>query len=118
MFKRRMLVLVSTTVSLFLLAVLASTAAADPCTPGSGYDPLCDVNQDNTIDVKDILLTAGHWNSSGTWTLTHDHFGETWTGTGTGLDIRTTSSGVYAFVGVNEATTGTRYRRRPADIGA
>jgi hypothetical protein len=44
------------------------------CTPGAEYDPACDVNHDDTIDIYDIQLTAGHWNETGTWTIElHDH---------------------------------------------
>jgi hypothetical protein len=46
------------------------------------YDPACDVNHDNTINITDIQLTASHWNQSGPWVSDnqHDHLGQVWTG--------------------------------------
>lgn len=38
------------------------------CVPGDSYDPVCDVNRDNTINIVDIMLVAGHWSQDGTWT--------------------------------------------------
>ena len=38
------------------------------CVPGDSYQPACDLNRDNTIDVVDIMLVAGHWSQDGTWT--------------------------------------------------
>jgi len=37
------------------------------CTPGDSYQPACDVNRDNTIDIVDIMLVASKWQRSGTW---------------------------------------------------
>ncbi len=63
------------------MATLATTASAapltSPCGPGATYDPACDVNHDNIVDVLDIQLTAGHWNQTGTWTA-----GDSWALTG------------------------------------
>jgi hypothetical protein len=49
------------------------------CLPGVGYASGCDVDQDGDIDIFDIQLTAGRWNSSGAYTSSHTHWGETWT---------------------------------------
>jgi len=38
------------------------------CAPGDSYDPVCDVNRDNVIDIVDIMLVASKWQRSGTWT--------------------------------------------------
>ena len=46
----------------------ALTPAAGPCAPGASYDPACNVDHDNDVDIFDIQLAAGHWNQSGTWT--------------------------------------------------
>ncbi len=75
---RRMIVL-----CLVLVVLLASQAAAapaprflaGPCTPGASYNPACDVDRDNDVDIFDVQLTAGRWGSSGTyladgWSLT------------------------------------------------
>lgn len=48
---------------------------AGPCTTGQTYDPACDVDHDNDVDVFDIQLTASRWGTSGTyvdasWSLT------------------------------------------------
>ncbi|WP_423224945.1 hypothetical protein [Candidatus Amarolinea aalborgensis] len=38
-----------------------------PCTIGVDYDPACDVDHDNDVDIFDIQLTAGHWNQNGSY---------------------------------------------------
>ncbi len=68
---RRLLAL---TVALALLLPAAATAApapsvlAGPCLAGGSYDPACDVDHNGVIDVLDIQLTAGRWNTNGVWT--------------------------------------------------
>ena len=58
-----------------LLASGVATGAQGPLTSGSGgcvagdsYDPACDVNRDNIINIVDIQLVASHWRQAGTWT--------------------------------------------------
>jgi len=73
-------------IALCLVVLLASgvaTGAQGPqasasggCAPGNSYDPICDVNRDNIIDVVDIMLVASKWQRSGTWTS------DTWSLTG------------------------------------
>lgn len=60
--------------ALFLVSGVA-TGAQGPlasgsggCAPGSSYDPVCDVNRDNIIDIVDIMLVASKWQHTGTWT--------------------------------------------------
>ena len=43
-------------------------SASGGCVPGNSYDPVCDVNRDNIIDIVDIMLVASKWQRSGTWT--------------------------------------------------
>lgn len=52
------------------------------CTPGAAYDPACDVDHDNDVDIFDIQLAAGHWNQAGTFVSdnNHTHLGQTWAG--------------------------------------
>ena len=50
------------------------------CSSGAGYASGCDVDQDGDIDILDVQLTAGRWNSSGVYTSGHTHWGETWIG--------------------------------------
>ena len=38
------------------------------CVPGDSYQPACDLNRDNTIDIVDIMLVASKWSQDGTWT--------------------------------------------------
>jgi hypothetical protein len=38
------------------------------CVAGDSYDPVCDVNRDNIINVVDLQLVASHWRHAGTWT--------------------------------------------------
>jgi hypothetical protein len=65
------------------------TPVAAGCAPGGGYDPACDVNHDDQIDVTDILLTAGHWGETGAWTIEpHTHLGQIWTGSDNPLKIQ------------------------------
>lgn len=64
-----------------LLTLVGSAGAAEPATPdaatsptaagcasGPTYDPACDVNHDDTVDVVDLELTASHWGQGGVWT--------------------------------------------------
>ncbi|MFZ2517773.1 MAG: hypothetical protein WA089_03665, partial [Anaerolineae bacterium] len=79
---------------LTLLATLTGAAGsaplAGPCIPGAAYDPACDANQDGTITVNDIQLTAGHWSQSGAYVSdnNHNHLGQTWTGMDNPLKIQ------------------------------
>ncbi len=43
------------------------TPQTAPCTPGAAYNPACDVDHDNDVDIFDIQLTAGHWGQTGTF---------------------------------------------------
>ncbi len=74
------------------LLVPTATAApfAAPCVPGASYNSACDANQDGTINLTDIQLTAGHWNQSGTFVSdsNHTHLGQTWTGASNPLKIQ------------------------------
>ena len=38
------------------------------CVAGDSYDPVCDVNRDNIIDIVDIMLVASKWRQEGAWT--------------------------------------------------
>ena len=78
---------------LALSLAAGTTVAAAPCAFGAEYDPTCDVNQDGTIDVLDIQLTAGHWDQAGTWT----GGGDGWLLTGNGGTDPTTN-----FVGTTD----------------
>ncbi len=49
------------------LARPAARPHAGPCTPGAGYDPACDVDRDNDVDIFDIQLTAGRWGTNGAY---------------------------------------------------
>ncbi len=58
-----------------LLVSSTATGAQGPqasesggCAPGDSYDPTCDVNRDNMIDIVDIMLVASKWQRSGAWT--------------------------------------------------
>lgn len=82
---------------LFVIVVLlvptaAAAPLAGPCMPGATYDPACDADQDGSITVADIQLTAGHWNQSGTFVSdsNHDHLGQAWTGAGNPLTLQGT----------------------------
>ncbi len=79
------------------------------CLPGAGYASGCDVDQDGDVDINDIQLTAGRWNTSGAYTSSHTHWGETWTGTGShGLRLEnTTASGTaFGIYGKSASTSG------------
>ncbi len=80
------------------------------CLPGAGYTSGCDVDQDGDIDIFDIQLTAGRWNSSGVYTAGHTHWGETWTGAAGPQGLRVehtgTTGSVSAVAGQNASTTG------------
>lgn len=105
-------------VVLLVLGLLIGPAAAQEapegpevaaCLPGAGYASGCDVDQDNDIDIFDIQLTAGRWNTSGAYTSSHTHWGETWTGTGlNGLRLENTfaSGFAYALYGQSDSTAG------------
>ena len=83
--------------------------AVSACLPGAGYTSGCDVDQDNDIDINDIQLTAGRWNTSGAYTSGHNHWGETWTGTGPhGLRLENTdaSGTTYGLWGQSASTAG------------
>ena len=84
----RLLILVPVLLALISLPTAAAPQAG-PCGPGTTYDPACDVNHDNQINITDIQLTAGHWNQSGTWVSDnqHDHLGQEWTGTNNPLKL-------------------------------
>lgn len=58
--------LVMTLLGVVLLAAPAASAVG-PCAPGAVYDPACDVDRDNDVDIFDIQLTASRWNTTGTW---------------------------------------------------
>jgi hypothetical protein len=108
---------------LALALVISSASAQAPespavsaCTAGAGYAPGCDVDQDNDIDITDIQLTAGRWNSTGVYSSGHNHFGETWSGTtpATGLYVQhTATSGLNsALFGQTASTSGYGVRAR------
>ena len=83
------LILVLTLLST-LTGTTSSAPLAGPCVPGAAYDPACDANQDGTITVNDIQLTAGHWNQTGTFVSdsNHTHLGQTWTGANNPIKIQ------------------------------
>jgi hypothetical protein len=66
-----------TGIALCLALLLASgmaTSAQGPlasgsggCAPGDSYDPVCDVNRDDVINIVDIMLVASKWQRVGTW---------------------------------------------------
>ncbi len=106
------------------LALVVSSASAQAldspavsaCTPGAGYASGCDVDQDNDIDITDIQLTAGRWNSTGVYSSGHNHFGETWSGTApaNGLTVQHTGSSGFnsALFGQTASTSGYGVRAR------
>ena len=83
------------------------------CVPGDSYDPVCDVNRDNIIDIVDIMLVASKWRQEGIWTS--DNWGLTGNaGTIPGTNFLGTTDNVALEVQVNgeralriEPTTGT-----------
>ncbi len=104
---------------LSLLAVLIAPISAQEtpgnptvgaCAAGGGYASGCDVNQDGSIDINDIQLTAGHWASSGTYTPGHTHWGETWAGAvgphGLRVEHTASSGAADGLVGVSASTAG------------
>ncbi len=103
---------------LALLALAGAAAAQEPpespevgvCLAGTGYASGCDVDQDGDIDIFDIQRTAGRWNSSGTYTSGHTHFGETWTGSAPehGLHVENTASSgsVKVLYGMSASSSG------------
>ena len=84
--------------------------AVSACLPGAGYTSGCDVDQDNDIDINDIQLTAGRWNTSGAYTSGHNHWDETWIGTGPhGLRLENTdASGTTSGLWGQSASTAGR----------
>ncbi len=79
------------------------------CLPGAGYASGCDVDQDGDVDIFDIQLTAGRWNTSGAYTSSHTHWGETWTGTGSHglrLDNTAASGSNFGLVGTSASNAG------------
>ncbi len=66
--KRKALILLLVAVMVTAMILPAAAAPlAGPCIAGGSYDPACDVDRDNDVDIFDIQLTAGRWNTSGTW---------------------------------------------------
>ncbi len=57
-------------------------SVADPCPPGSGFHPACDVDDNGVINIDDIMRTASRWLTSGPADSdnNHTHLGQTWTG--------------------------------------
>lgn len=90
--------LLALAVAAALLATLAVAVGAqtplaptaDGCSWGGGYDPGCDVDHDDDVDIFDIQLTASHWGFTGTWTSNneHNHLGQVWTGSDNPLLIQ------------------------------
>lgn len=80
------------------------------CAAGAGYASGCDVDQDSDIDILDVQLTAGRWNSSGVYAPGHNHWGQTWNGTGVvdGLRLEHTATSGYAYgvTGQSASTSG------------
>ncbi len=89
-----------------------------PCTLGAGYDPACDVDQDNDVDISDIQLTASRWGTAGTWVSdnNHNHLGQTWTGNNNPLTLNGTfgAPGFAALVLSNSAASGDGLRIQSA----
>lgn len=92
------------------------TPTVSACMSGSGYASGCDVDQDNDIDITDVQLTAGRWNTTGTYSSGHTHFGETWPGTtpANGLYVQHTATSGFnsALFGQTASTSGTGVRAR------
>jgi hypothetical protein len=125
----RLVVISVVLTSLTLMIGLASAQEAPTspqvgvCLPGAGYASGCDVDQDGDIDINDVQLTTGRWNSSGVYTPGHTHWGETWTGAsgswGLRLDHTATSGTVYGLVGTSLSPDGRGIRGYAgADSGA
>lgn len=104
---------------LILVTLAAGSASAQQapespevgvCLPGAGYTSGCDVEQDGDIDIFDVQLTAGRWNSSGVYTSGHNHWGETWTGAVSAAGLRlehTAASGfTYGVYGQSASSDG------------
>lgn len=98
-----LVVLLFTLSSAASLALPAGDETIQPdagCGTGTGYDPACDVTHDGHITIVDVQRTAGHWNTHGAWAIEpHDHWGETWSGSGTGLALQSSSGGEGTFGG-------------------
>ena len=92
------------------------TPAVSACLAGTGYASGCDVDQDGDIDITDIQLTAGRWNSTGAYSSGHNHFGETWSGTtpANGLTVQHTATSGFnsALFGQTASTSGYGVRAR------
>ena len=109
-----MCVMALATLALSIGPTSAQEAPDDPtvgaCAAGAGYASGCDVDQDSDIDILDVQLTAGRWNSSGTYTSGHNHWGQTWTGAGVADGLRlehTALSGyTYGVTGQSASTSG------------
>ena len=111
-------------VSVFVVALLALTVimglaraqeapdgpTVGACAAGAGYASGCDVDQDGDIDIADVQLTAGRWNTSGAYTSGHNHWDETWIGTGPhGLRLENTdASGTTSGLWGQSASTAGR----------
>ena len=80
------------------------------CAAGAGYASGCDVDQDSDIDILDVQLTAGRWNSSGAYAPDHNHWGETWTGAtsdhGLRLEHTAASGSTSGIVGQSASSDG------------
>ena len=111
------LVVLSAMLSLLLLFIGSASAQETPagpavaaCQPGAGYASGCDVDQDGDIDIFDIQLPAGRWNSSGTYTSSHTHWGETWTSAagphGLRLEHTAASGFTYGLVAQSASSDG------------
>lgn len=67
------------------------------------------MQQKEDVDIFDIRLTAGRWNTSGAYTSSHTHWGEAWMGTGSHglrLDNTTASGTAYGVHGMSVSTGG------------
>ncbi|MEI2692007.1 MAG: hypothetical protein V9H69_20790 [Anaerolineae bacterium] len=112
--KLRLIVLVAALAALTITPLRAQEGPTSPgvgvCAAGAGYASGCDVDQDGDIDIYDIQLTAGRWNSSGAYLSGHTHWGDTWTGAGPGdgLRVENTAASSYAYgvTGVSASTSG------------
>jgi hypothetical protein len=116
--KSKLSVLVLVVVLTVLAATpMAAAPLASPCAAGAAYNPACDVNQDGAVNVLDVQLTAGHWNQTGTFTSdnSHNHLGQTWTGTNNPLTI-TGAYGAPLYAPLNLSnSTGVGLRITSAD---
>jgi hypothetical protein len=108
------LIIVAILLPLSASPILAQESPENPdvsaCVPGAGYASGCDVDQDGDVDIFDIQLTAGRWNTSGAYTTSHTHWGETWTGASGSHGLRlehTAASGfTYGVYGQSASSDG------------